>query len=106
MPGEEKVWLSVFKRKLAAAAAAVTDNRKSKSDSGTTIWRNGNAHELEELSNVKLQTKQPLIVAVAGSQHHQMNDNDDDNGSISARTNLRTHLPATTTSAILADEVL
>lgn len=99
----------MFKRKLAAAAAAVTDNRKSKSDSGTTIWRNGDAHELEERSNVKLQTKQPLIVvALAGSHlhHDQMNDNfDDRGGSLSARTNFRTHLP-TTTSVTMADEVL
>lgn len=98
----------MFKRKLAAAAAAVTDNRKSKSDSGTTIWRNGDAHELEERSNVKLQTKQPLIAALAGSNlhQHQMNDNDDDSGgSLSARTSCRTQLP-TTTSVTLADEVL
>lgn len=96
----------MFKRKLAAAAAAVTDNRKSKSDSGTTIWRNGDAHELEERSTIKLQTKQALSVAVAESPLHQMNDNDDDSGgSISARTKFRTHLP-TTTSVTLADEVL
>lgn len=108
VPGEEKVWLSLsFKRRFAAAHAAIiqTVTRKTTTTNKldptavegtaeeTTIWRNGDGHELQEYRN-----SNDKDLNTSHSQHDVLMDD-----GISKRGGI---ICKTTSTVSLADEIL